>query len=64
MFIICMIVPDISGRAAVTLVQNKFTNIKVYSLSCYIAEEDNKWQHPVLRKPFNSEELAEFLINN
>ncbi len=63
-FITDMILPDISGRDAVTLVQNKFPNIKVYSMSGYIAEEDNKWQHPVLRKPFNSEELADFLINN
>ncbi|GLX76817.1 hypothetical protein tinsulaeT_01570 [Thalassotalea insulae] len=63
-FITDMILPDISGREAVELVQEKFPEIKVYSISGYIAEEDNKWQHPVLRKPFNSEELADFLTNN
>ncbi len=60
-FITDMILPDISGRDAVALVKTKFPSIKVYSISGYIAEEDNMWQYPVLRKPFNSQELAAFL---
>lgn len=63
-FITDMILPDISGREAVELVTSKFPDIKVYSISGYIAEEDNKWQYPVLRKPFNSKELAAFLKKN
>jgi signal transduction histidine kinase len=58
-----MILPDISGRDAVNLVLAKFPDIKIYSISGYIAEEDKKWTYPVLRKPFNSKELAKFLIN-
>ena len=63
-FITDMILPDISGREAVKLVQTKFPDIAVYSISGYIAEEDHKWQYPVLRKPFNSKELTRFLIDN
>jgi len=62
-FITDMILPDISGREAVSLVLERFPEIKVYSMSGYIGEEDRKWQYPVLRKPFNSKELAEFLVN-
>lgn len=58
-----MILPDISGREAVALVQGQLPDVKIYSMSGYIGEEDNKWQYPVLRKPFNSKELAEFLVN-
>lgn len=61
-FITDMILPDISGREAVNLVKNKFSEIHVYSISGYIAEEDNQWPYPVLRKPFNSKELCSFLI--
>jgi len=63
-FITDMILPDISGREAVELVTQKYPDIKVYSMSGYIAEEDNKWNYPVLRKPFNSKDLAEFLRKN
>jgi len=63
-FITDMILPDISGRDAVALVTKKFPNIKVYSISGYIAEQDNEWHYPVLRKPFNSKELAAFLRKN
>ncbi|MEH6386057.1 MAG: ATP-binding protein [Colwellia sp.] len=63
-FITDMILPDISGREAVELVKAKFPNIRVFSISGYIAEEDKQWHYPVLRKPFNSKELASFLIDN
>ena len=63
-FITDMILPDISGREAVQLVLTKFPNISIYSMSGYIAEEDIKWHYPVLRKPFNSKELTQFLIEN
>ncbi len=63
-FITDMILPDISGREAVKLVQTKFPSIRVFSISGYIAEEDSKWKYPVLRKPFNSKELTRFLIEN
>jgi len=61
-FITDMILPDISGRQAVTLVQEKYPNIRIYSMSGYIAEENNEWLYPVLRKPFNSTELTQFLM--
>lgn len=60
MFITDMIMPDLSGREAVDMVKAKYPDIIVYSMSGYIAIEDRKWQYPVLRKPFNSKELAEF----
>jgi PAS domain S-box-containing protein len=63
-FITDMILPDISGREAVELVKAKFPNIRVYSISGYIAEEDKQWHYPVLRKPFNSKELTNFLVEN
>ncbi|MBA6353083.1 ATP-binding protein [Colwellia sp. BRX9-1] len=63
-FITDMILPDISGREAVELVKAKFPNIRIFSISGYIAEEDKQWHYPVLRKPFNSKELANFLIEN
>ena len=62
-FITDMILPDLSGREAVDLVKEKLPNIKVYSISGYIALEDRKWDYPVLRKPFNSTQLAEFLAH-
>ncbi|WP_274054980.1 PAS domain-containing protein [Thalassomonas haliotis] len=61
-FITDMILPDLSGREAVNLVKAKFPEIKIYSISGYISHEDRKWQYPVLRKPFNSKELADFLM--
>jgi len=63
-FITDMILPDISGRQAVKLVQARFPDIRIYSISGYIAEEDTQWNYPVLRKPFNSSELTNFLIEN
>lgn len=60
-FITDMILPDLSGKEAVSLVKNKFPAIQVFSISGYIALEDNTWEYPVLRKPFNSKELADFL---
>jgi PAS domain S-box-containing protein len=61
MFITDMILPDTSGREATNLVLDKFPNVKVYSMSGYIAEEESNWHYPVLRKPFNSKELAIFI---
>ncbi len=60
-FITDMILPDLSGREAVNLVLDKFPKTKIFSISGYIAIEDRTWEYPVLRKPFNSKELAEFL---
>ncbi|MCJ8321489.1 MAG: PAS domain S-box protein [Colwellia sp.] len=61
LFITDMILPDLSGKEAVDYVLEKFPQIKIYSISGYIAIEDRSWDYPVLRKPFNSKELAEFL---
>lgn len=61
-FITDMILPDVSGREAVDLVKAKFPDISIYSISGYIAEEDEQWPYPVLRKPFNSKELCSFLV--
>ncbi len=60
-FITDMILPDLSGKEAVSMVLDKFPDINVFSISGYIAIEDRSWEYPVLRKPFNSKELAEFL---
>jgi CheY-like chemotaxis protein len=60
-FITDMILPDLSGKEAVNMVKEKFPEISIYSISGYIAIEDRSWDYPVLRKPFNSKELAEFL---
>lgn len=60
-FITDMILPDLSGREAVNMVKEKLPQINIYSISGYIAIEDRSWEYPVLRKPFNSKELAEFL---
>ncbi len=62
-FITDMILPDLSGREAVNMVKQEFPQVKVYSISGYIAIEDRSWDYPVLRKPFNSKELADFLAN-
>ena len=62
-FITDMILPDLSGREAVEMVKEKHPQVKIYSISGYIALEDRKWEYPVLRKPFNSTDLAEFLLN-
>ncbi|PKI16147.1 ATP-binding protein [Colwellia sp. 12G3] len=60
-FITDMILPDLSGKEAVNMVLEKFPDINIFSISGYIAIEDRSWDYPVLRKPFNSKELAEFL---
>lgn len=60
-FITDMILPDLTGKEAVNMVLEKFNDIKIYSMSGYIAIEDRVWEYPVLRKPFNSKDLAEFL---
>jgi len=60
-FITDMILPDLSGKEAVSYVLKKLPNINIYSISGYIATEERNWEYPVLRKPFNSKELAEFL---
>lgn len=63
-FITDMILPDLSGKEAVNIVKDKFPDINIYSISGYIAIEDRSWDYPVLRKPFNSKELAEFLSSS
>ncbi|WP_019027912.1 ATP-binding protein [Colwellia piezophila] len=60
-FITDMILPDLSGKDAVNMVKAKYPDINVFSISGYVAIEDTSWDYPVLRKPFNSKELAEFL---
>jgi signal transduction histidine kinase len=60
-FITDMILPDLSGKEAVSMVKAIFPDISIFSISGYIAIEDRSWDYPVLRKPFNSKELAEFL---
>ncbi len=60
-FITDMILPDLTGKEAVNMVKEKSPDINVFSISGYIAIEDRSWEYPVLRKPFNSKELAEFL---
>jgi len=60
-FITDMLLPDLTGKEAVRYVLKKFPNIKIYSISGYIATEDHDWEYPVLRKPFNSKEITEFL---
>jgi len=62
-FITDMILPDLTGQEAVNFVLEKFPHIKIFSISGYIAIEDRKWDYPVLRKPFNSKELAKFLTD-
>jgi PAS domain S-box-containing protein len=58
-----MILPDLSGQEAVDLVKNVYPNIIVYSISGFISVDESNWPYPVLRKPFNSKELASFLNN-
>jgi PAS domain S-box-containing protein len=60
-FITDMILPDLSGQEAVKIVKSSLPDVSVFSISGYIAIEDKCWDYPVLRKPFNSQELANFL---
>ncbi len=63
-FITDMIMPDLTGQEAVDIVKAKHRQIQIYSMSGYISQEDSTWEYPVLRKPFNAKELAEFLKFN
>lgn len=60
-FITDMLMPDLTGREAVSLVKANNPAVKIYSISGYVAVEDKTWQYPILRKPFNSKDLANFL---
>ncbi|MCP4321233.1 MAG: PAS domain S-box protein [Alteromonadales bacterium] len=60
-FITDMILPDLTGQEAVNIVKEKYPRINIFSISGYIAIEDRSWNYPVLRKPFNSKELEQFL---
>ena len=62
-FMTDMILPDTSGREATELVQQRFPNVKICSMSGYIDNDDKSWPFPVLRKPFNSKELSHFFSN-
>ena len=60
-FITDMILPELNGRDATNIVLAKFPKATIYSMSGYVAEEEQNWDYPVLRKPFNSYELSEFI---
>lgn len=64
LFLTDMVLPDISGSEAVNLVLKKIPNIKVLSMSGYIAEKESDWKYPILRKPFNSKDLVNFLTEH
>ncbi|MGJ8693262.1 MAG: ATP-binding protein [Thalassotalea sp.] len=63
-FITDMILPELNGREATNIVLAKFPQARIYSMSGYIAEEEQNWEYPVLRKPFNSYELSEFISSS
>ena len=60
-FITDMIMPDFTGKEAVDLVLAHNNNATIYSMSGYIGQKEQEWHYPVLRKPFNSSELLEFI---
>lgn len=60
-FITDMILPELTGKEAVKIVKSHQPDIQVLSMSGYIDSEDDGWPYPVLRKPFNSGELTDFL---
>lgn len=60
-FITDMILPDFTGNEAVEMVLQKFPDVTIYSISGYIGQKEQNWPYPVLRKPFNSKELIEFI---
>ncbi|REL26589.1 PAS domain S-box protein [Thalassotalea euphylliae] len=62
-FMTDMILPDMTGREATAIVQQSFPQITIGSMSGYIDNDDKTWPYPVLRKPFNSTELAQFFSN-
>lgn len=61
-FITDISMPELTGREAVTLVKEKFKGVKILSMSGYIGKSDENWGYPILRKPFNSKELCDFLL--
>ncbi len=48
----------------VTLVQEKFPNTMVLSISGYVDKEKSNWGYPLLRKPFSFSELKRFVVNH
>jgi len=64
LFITDMILPDLTGRQAAKMVLNKMPDIQVFAMSGYLDLKDEKWDYPVLRKPFNSSELTDFLMES
>ena len=62
-FMTDMILPDMTGREATAMVQQSFPHVTIGSMSGYIDNDDKTWPYPVLRKPFNSTELAHFFSN-
>jgi len=63
-FITDMLLPDISGKQAISLVKEKFPHIQICSMSGYIENEKDDWQYPILYKPFDSQQLNVFLQRN
>jgi signal transduction histidine kinase/PAS domain-containing protein len=63
LFITDMLLPDITGSEAVDLVKAKNPQVKIYSISGYLTMGEVNWQYPILCKPFNAKELANFLSN-
>lgn len=63
-FITDMILPDLTGRQAAKMVLDKMPDIQIFAMSGYLDLKDDKWDYPVLRKPFNSAELTEFLLES
>lgn len=62
-FITDMILPELTGKEAVNIVKRHQPDVQVLSMSGYIDGEDDNWPYPLLRKPFNSGELTEFLAH-
>lgn len=56
-----MYMPEFSCHEALAAVREKFPDIVILSMSGYVENEDKNWQHPVLRKPFNFNELKGFV---
>lgn len=62
-FITDMILPELTGKEAVSIVKRHQPGVQILSMSGYIDSEDDNWPYPLLRKPFNSGELTEFLAH-
>lgn len=56
--------PGCPCEEVVTLVQEKFPNTMVLSISGYVDKEKNNWGYPLLRKPFSFSELKRFVVNH